>query len=189
MLKDKNSFSELRSHLVMTWPVKLAEKLPEPVLPDGYRIVQQLKRRAFTAIHKSVNWDLDRGQWKDLNGVLMKNGMFFVLNEKNEPVAVACAIHTKNSVELGWVAVKSEYQGIGIGKSLCAHVVQFLLKKGHKRIYLATEDDLLPAIHIYLKMGFVPVLHDTDMLNRWKRVCFELKQDFKDESWPSKLQV
>ena len=41
-------------------------------------------------------------------------------------------------------------------------------------IYLSTDDWRLPAIKVYLKLGYEPLLYADDMKGRWKAVCGKL---------------
>lgn len=75
---------------------------------------------------------------------------------------------------LPWAAGKK------IGKSLCAHTIRYLTGAGCKKINLTTDDHRLPAIKIYLDLGFFPVLNDTDMPARWKKVLTALR---REETW------
>ena len=47
--------------------------------------------------------------------------------------------------------------------------------QGENRIvYLTTDDFRLPAIVGYLKAGFVPVIYDEGMVERWQKICDQL---------------
>ena len=51
---------------------------------------------------------------------------------------------------------------------------------GDDAIDVAPVDDFrLPAIRIYLRLGFKPHLTGPDMEKRWRKVCAELKQPYE----------
>jgi mycothiol synthase len=49
-----------------------------------------------------------------------------------------------------------------------------LTTEGYSRVYLSTDDWRLPAISIYLKLGWKPLLFAPDMERRWLTVLSEL---------------
>jgi mycothiol synthase len=88
-----------------------------------------------------------------------------------------CALHPYGG-ELGWVAGDPAHSGKGLGLATCTAVTARFIQAGYRRIYLRTDDFRLPAIKIYLKMGYQPLLHAPDMEARWKAVCEALKMPF-----------
>ena len=60
-----------------------------------------------------------------------------------------------------------------------AEAVKRLLDAGYFSIYLLTDDNRLPAVHTYLKMGFIPSLFAPDMAERWRALCAQLRVDPK----------
>ena len=59
----------------------------------------------------------------------------------------------KFTASLG-IVVSDKYQGMGIGKKLMEHLINFSKKIGLKKIWLATYFDNIRALHIYKKYGF-----------------------------------
>ena len=57
----------------------------------------------------------------------------------------------------------SRHKGKGIGYTVCAAVTRSLVERGYSRIFLTTDDWRLPAIAIYLKLGYVPDLYLPEM--------------------------
>lgn len=54
-----------------------------------------------------------------------------------------------------WVAVKSEYQRLGLGKAIIAYgMKQFVEIEGDVDIYLHTQTWSYKAVGIYMKAGF-----------------------------------
>ena len=48
------------------------------------------------------------------------------------------------------------------------------IQAGYEEIYLRTDDFRLPALKVYLKLGYEPLLYADDMKGRWKAVCAKL---------------
>ncbi len=75
----------------------------------------------------------------------------------------------------------------GLGRAVCAAVVRRLLSAGYHRIYLKTDDFRLPAITVYLRMGFVPFLYQQDMPALAGRLP-QLGWPYTPEIWPGPEQ-
>ena len=110
---------------------------------------------------------------------------FFVIEHIQSGRLVATAMAHHQSLpehpcggELGWVAGDPAHKGKGLGYAVCAAVVRRLLEIGYRNIFLRTDDPRLPAISVYLKLGFVPFLFAPDMEGRWRDICAKLGTDF-----------
>lgn len=61
-----------------------------------------------------------------------------------------------------WLAVRSEYQGLGLGKALVSECLKRLvLLEGEKDVWLHTQTWSHKAIGLYLKAGFELVKHES----------------------------
>jgi mycothiol synthase len=115
----------------------------------------------------------------------LPGGLFFVVrDETTAVVATALALHNPDTLhpfggELGWVAADPAHRGKGLGFVVSAAATKRFLDGGYADIYLRTDDFRLPAIKMYLKLGYVPFLHAEDMEERWRTVCGELKMEFE----------
>jgi GNAT superfamily N-acetyltransferase len=69
-----------------------------------------------------------------------------------------------------WVAVLPEYQGRGLSKPLMTAVCHRLRKLGHDRAYLVTAPELVPAINLYRRFGFVPLIQKETERALWRNV-------------------
>ena len=69
-----------------------------------------------------------------------------------------------------WVAIVPESQGQGLSKPLLTTVCQRLSTMGHKRAYLNTSPERIPAINLYLKFGFVPEIKDIHDSEVWDEI-------------------
>ena len=57
---------------------------------------------------------------------------------------------------------------------VCTEVVRGLIEKGYDNVVLYTDDWRLPAIGLYLSMGFEPRMDREDMPKRWERIRAKL---------------
>jgi len=104
-------------------------------------------------------------------------------------VATAMAAHNPGGNRpfagaLHWVAADPAHAGRGLGRAASAAAVALLVARGYRRIQLLTDDWRLPALKIYLTMGFVPALCAPDMAERWRVVCGKLGHAFAPGEWP-----
>jgi GNAT superfamily N-acetyltransferase len=67
-----------------------------------------------------------------------------------------------------YVAVVPAYQGRGLSKPLMTVVCNRLRELGHDRAYLATETHRVPAINLYLRFGFVPLIGSPEEAAAWQ---------------------
>ena len=55
-----------------------------------------------------------------------------------------------------WVAILPGFMGQGLGRPLVAAVLHRLHELGHYRVFLDTDSGRVPAIRLYMKLGFRP---------------------------------
>jgi GNAT superfamily N-acetyltransferase len=67
---------------------------------------------------------------------------------------------------LHWVAVTPPHRGRGLGRLLCVRAL-LLLRRWHRRAYLTTQTSSWPAVHLYLGLGFVPLLTAPEQAEGW----------------------
>lgn len=172
-----------RQQLQMNWPARLQNQPPQVRLPDGYslRNYQPSDQSQYAVLMEKAGfglWDAQRIQQTFLHTL---PEAFFVVEHRPSKTVVATALanHKPSELhphggELGWVAADPAHHGKGLGSAVCAAVVGTFLNKGYKDIYLLTDDFRLPAIHVYLKLGFEPLLFAPDMAARWKAIHAQL---------------
>lgn len=167
------------SQLQMIWPESLLHHPPPVELEPDYllRCFTPADEPAWLAVMALANfegWDHDR-----LAGTiprLLPDGFFLAVHRPTgQVVATAMATHNPDDLhpyggELGWVVGDPAHRGHGLGQAVCSAVVARLLSAGYRRLYLKTDDWRLPALKIYLKMGFAPLLYAEDMADRWEKV-------------------
>ena len=70
---------------------------------------------------------------------------------------------------LDYVATHPDHQGRGLGRATCTAVSRYLVDQGCETVSLWTDDWRLPAIHLYLSLGYRPVMNRGDMPERWAK--------------------
>ena len=92
-------------------------------------------------------------------------------------VAATFASVEEGTPEVGrvdFVVSRPEHRGLGLGRVVCTEVVRGLIEKGYAKVVLYTDDWRLPAIGLYLSMGFDPRMDREDMPERWERIRTKL---------------
>ncbi len=159
--------------------------LPPLVMPPGYRLrhfepgdaepwANLLQRNGQLG-----EWNLQRAlPYFGPESPMPLAGAFFVL-AGDEPAATA-QLHLKPdgpyapTPEVGWVAVDPSHQGRRLSVVVMLAVMHYAAAQGHHAVYLLTDDWRLPAIAIYLKLGFEPWITDSSHPERWQSVRQQL---------------
>jgi GNAT superfamily N-acetyltransferase len=77
-----------------------------------------------------------------------------------------------------WVAIVPDRQGQGLAKPLIAATCWRLRELGHARAYLTTSTARVPAINLYLRFGFQPVVGSLEARRAWQVIQPQLKYRF-----------
>ncbi len=94
------------------------------------------------------------------------------------------------AVELGWVAVHPAHRGRGLGHLVCAEVMDRARMRDHRAIFLRTDDHRLPAIAIYLRLGFTPwPREDPDAAARWAAVLRQIGESRRNPPTSARANV
>lgn len=73
-----------------------------------------------------------------------------------------------------WLAILPGFQGRGLSRPLLSAICRRLRDLGHERAYLSTSTARLPAISLYLKFGFAPLMRGEWDETVWKPVLAAL---------------
>lgn len=104
--------------------------------------------------------------------VFLKHGDSFI----GSATAWLDDIHGKPETgRLHWVAIIPAYQGKGLAKILAAFTLSLFQELECKRSYLMTNAVRIPAISLYLQLGFKPVIREREEKEAWERILKELK--------------
>lgn len=106
-------------------------------------------------------------------------GFFFAIH-KNILVGTSYArIKKEDELRQGWLymlGVVREHQGHGLGHALTTRVLLFLRNKGYGTCILYTDDERLPAIKVYLNLGFKAKYKDQTHRTRWITIYRKLEK-------------
>lgn len=147
---------------------KSGTSVPEVILPEGYSFVNfsagdechwaeiEASVGEFTCKQEAESYF--KSEYLPYLKELERR-LIFVQTEKGEKIATY-TIWWVYSGELRvpsvhWVAVKSEYQGLGLGKAVVFKGIEKALSiEGDRDIYLHTQTCSYKAIGIYMRAGF-----------------------------------
>ena len=157
----------------------LADLPPLAVPPDyALRALTPADVAAWVAL---MTRNAELGEWTTARAEPLFAGQMeldrsFVVEHDGEPVATAqLNPHSLDAYaplpELGWVAVDPRHRGRSLGRAVCLAVLHAARDAGHHEIFLRTDDHRLPAIRIYLALGFQPWHRDDpEAAARWQAV-------------------
>ena len=154
-----------------------------PPVPSGYRLRQyraedEAGYYALMARAGFDGWTAER--MRQVLPTVLPVGFFVVEHLASGQVAAsALAQHVPTELhpfggQLGWVAADPDHRGRKLGTLATAAATRRLIEAGYQRIYLLTDDFRLPAIRIYLALGYTPLYHIPDMQERWQVVMRRL---------------
>jgi mycothiol synthase len=190
-LSDERDLPEL----LMVWPVEQLPSAPKVTIPQGYLGCTCLEpgfgpaRTLAATVWPSLK---ERGE-AFLDDVLPGGAFLMVHAETNLPVAAAIAKHAGEGDEgapvgkICYVVVDAHHRGKGLGRAVTALAVAHLIDAGYRHIFLRVQGWRLPAIRCYLRLGFVPLLSDDDLVLRWRRICDQIGCRLKEQDWPQSL--
>ena len=155
--------------------------MPDPVLAPGYELRGYLPGDEDAWV-EAINTGEFYGAWdrarfdKYIRGRERMEGSKVVVKD-GHVVAATIASVEDYAAQIGrvdYVVSRPEHRGLGLGRVVCTEVVRFLIERGYANVVLYTDDWRLPAIGLYLSMGFEPRLDREDMPERWERIRAKL---------------
>lgn len=108
---------------------------------------------------EALEFDLTQHSPENYANSLKNQSHFnFVAEENKKLIGVTngAVLGASGLARLGWIGVHPEYQRNGIGKALMHEVINHCRAEGCHKITLYTLPCLIPAVTLYLKVGFVP---------------------------------
>lgn len=76
----------------------------------------------------------------------------------------------KSLGRIHWVAIIPQQQGRGLAKPLLTAICKRLKELGHSKTYLTTQSVRLPAINLYAKFRFTPVIDSDGDREIWEKL-------------------
>jgi GNAT superfamily N-acetyltransferase len=162
----------IREYLDVKMSRENLDNIPEYDLPAGYSIrwYQPGYEKHWQAVqsladeYTRVTQDLFEEQFgTDIQ--LLSERQCFLLDSKEDIIGTATAWldnQSKNLIgRIHWLAIVPQQQGKGLARPLLTIICKRLKELGHSKTYLTTQTVRIPAINLYAKFGFAPVI-DTD---------------------------
>ena len=161
------------------------DELPALQSPEGYSLRTLTPEdtgawaELLDANGELGGWNVERAAPYFASGSPMPLAGSFIATADGLPVATAqLHLHPADEYaplhELGWVAVRPEYRGHALGYAVCLAVMHYAKSAGHRELFLRTDDARLPAIRLYLRLGWQPWMRDPSSPARWQQILDKL---------------
>ena len=159
--------------------------LPPLTLPEGFALYhhkedcgmetvwEEIIQSAF-GTHFSFDFLIKAGDYHPTH--------VLYLSHNGRPIATASAVEHQNYPGEGWyrmVGVRADAQGFGAGKKIALAALYALRDRGYKSALLSTDDNRIPAIGLYLSLGFKPLYTHESHKERWEHVLKTLESQKK----------
>lgn len=170
------------------------------LLPKEYELRQYQvgDEQLLYPLFVDEGWNIDDQQWGDYLDHILPRGLFLLwYTPHNQVVGTAGAIHNPRAGryyfpfggELAYLVLHPDHRGFGLGRILVTSVLERLQSGGYETIWLGVQGFRLPAIKTYLQLGFLPLLHQQDLPERWLRICKHLQWPYTPDTWPTSVKV
>lgn len=149
--------------------------LPPLALPEGFSLHSHIEGQ-------DKNWEdlIEKafGSHFSFNDFIVNGGGYkpeYVLYIAKDGVDIATATAVEKDIfpGEGWfrmIGTAPEARGLGAGKLVCLAALHSLAARGYKSVVLSTDDARIPAIKLYLSLGFEPIFTHESHEERWKKV-------------------
>ena len=157
-------------------------KLPPLVLPDGFELFCHKENCGMEKIWEDIIEDAFEHRFTfDFlkNAGDYKPEHVFYLSHNGKAIATASAVEHQNYPGEGWfrmVGVRSDARGMGAGKTIALATLYELCNRGYTSALLSTDDHRIPAISLYLSLGFRPLYTHESHEDRWENVFKTIKK-------------
>ena len=108
-----------------------------------------------------------------VNGGGYKPEYVLYLRKDGEEIATITAVEKDTFPGEGWlrmVGVSPKSRGLSAGRLIVLSALHSLAARGYKSTVLSTDDYRIPAINMYLSLGFEPIIFDDEHKERWAKV-------------------
>ena len=190
-LVKQNQNCEMTVPLVMK--MENLSQIPKPTIPPGYtsRNFQPGDEQAWDHI---IAKSFKHSPSERFNDLLRSDQSFhpqriwFICNNQI-PVATASAWHFPeygfNTGYLHMVGVLPEEMSKGLGTQISLIALQQMKREGKSQAILKTDPFRIPAINLYLKIGFSPLLVHESQRKIWQEILTQLnREDLKEKFKP-----
>lgn len=160
------------------------DAVPDYAVPEGFSVrnFRPGDEESWIAIHQNADelLDVTRATFDEAFGYdaeALKDRCFFLVAPDGHDVGTGTAWYcTRRGLPYGrvhWICMVKEYQGRGLAKPLLSTVMK-RLARSHDRGFLDTSTGRIPAIGLYLKFGFVPIIDSHEAAEAWRYVATRL---------------
>lgn len=101
------------------------------------------------------------------------------IEKDGKNIATATGVENPAYPGEGWfrmIGTHKDARGLGAGRLVCLATLHSLRERGYKSAVLSTDDHRIPAIKLYLSLGFEPVYSHESHKARWEKVFEIIKQ-------------
>jgi len=168
------------SHLTVRMDRPDLEGLPPFSLPPGYVLTHDTgdvleEWTEFLTLCFPENGVFDPARWR--SGFLDQpqyhpRGVMFIRREGALCATAFCWLDDPDEKETGrvhWVGVSPEYRGLGLGRQVTLAVLHHMREVALSRAMLETQTFRIPAVRLYLGMGFTPTPRNEVEQAEWDR--------------------
>jgi GNAT superfamily N-acetyltransferase len=157
------------------------DNIPEYSLPVGYSIrwYRPGYEKHWQAVqsladeYTRVTPDLFQEQFGTDKQLLSERQCFLCDSEDNIIGTATAWLDNQGGKSPGrihWLAIIPQQQGRGLAKPLLTTICKRLKELGHSRTYLTTQSVRIPAINLYAKFGFTPVIDSDRDTEIWEKL-------------------
>jgi mycothiol synthase len=156
------------------------EGLPLLEIPHGFELrtfrVGDEARWAQLMTGAIGDWDEESTARQFLGdpGVNPSGIFFFVGGDSYVATATDKLLPAPEVGYLHMVAVAPPHRGRGLGRCISLAALLHMKERGCRQAILDTDDFRLPAIRIYLGLGFNPAILEADHAERWREIFAKL---------------
>ena len=100
------------------------------------------------------------------------------ISKDGKDIATTTAIEASKFPGEGWfrmVATSPQARGLGAGRLVTLAALHSLAARGFKSAMLSTDDERIPAIRLYLSLGFEPFYSHESHKERWEKVFEKIR--------------
>lgn len=156
-----------------------------PQAPEGY-VLRQLRRGDEGPYDELFHLAFaDQGRYDETVGRALDGGFFVVEHLASHELVASCvALRGSSSPrhieagQLGWLVTDPSHTRKGLGRIVSASVTNRLMAEGYQLPFLGTEDFRIPAIDLYLMLGWRPYIYRDDLETRWRSIYDSLGREF-----------
>lgn len=160
---------------------------PRFALPEGYRIrpyregdvpawvrIQNAADTMFVATAATFAESMPG------DSAYLAERVMFLVDPSGADIGTIAALNDTgfDGSEMGhvhWVAMEPEAQGRGLAKPMLSAALDVMRDRGDSAAWLETNTARLPAINLYLRLGFAPHPRDAVERRAWRAIAPRLK--------------